>query len=1109
MKPSVIFMFSGQGSQYYGMASRLFNGDAGFRKNVERLDACAADMIGDSVIGRLYGDRKCSRGEFKRTLYTHPAIFIIEYALARMLIDSGIYPAFTLGTSLGEFAAAAVAGILSAEDALEAVVVQAQMIEEECRPGGMVAIFHESALYDVTPLIRESTELVSINYDSHFVVAGTDDALDTVTHFLRERNILFQRLPVSHPFHSSLIDPASARYLEYLVTRKLNPPVVPFVSCVEGRVVEKVGHEYFWEVARKPILFREAMREMEALGQNIYVDAGTGGTLANFSARNIRQDSASESFAIITPFHQELKNFDRVLIKTTSNGAGPERNAMMTTFVFPGQGSQQKGMGGELFDQFAEITAKADEILGYSIRELCLNDPHRQLSQTQYTQPALYTVNALSYLKRVQEMGRKPDYVAGHSLGEYNALFAAGVFDFETGLELVKKRGELMSQATGGGMAAIIGMSAEKIEEILRANNIDTIDIANFNAPTQTVIAGQKSEIERTARFFQQPGVMYFPLNVSGAFHSRYMEPSRQEFERFIDRSSFLPPTIPVISNVHARPYREAEAKKNLVEQITHPVKWVETVRYLMGKGEMEFLETGPGDVLTKLVHKIRVEAKPLLVPDEQETVRKPEAAPPAADPQTREAGEPSAIAAPEGSVQRAPALRIGGGITPSTLGSAEFRKDYNLTYAYFAGSMYRGISSKEMVIRLARSGMMGFFGAGGVRSDELEATILAIQRELKNGEPYGINLLHNINNQEKEEKTVDLLLKHGVASVEASAFFTVTPSLVRYRAHGIRREQDGAVAAPNRIIAKVSRPEVAEHFLSPAPERLLVKMVEEQRITSEQAGLLSEIPMADDICVEADSGGHTDAGIAYTLMPAICAMRDELAKKYRYRKRIRVGAAGGIGTPEAAAAAFVLGADFIVTGSINQCTVEARTSDAVKDRLQQMNVQDTDYAPAGDMFELGARVQVLKKGTFFPARANRLYELYRQHDSLDGIDDKTRKQLEERYFRRSFDDILREMLASCPPGEKERLERNPKQKMALVFKWYFRNSTRLAMEGTPGQEVDYQVPCGPALGAYNQCVKGTPLEDWRNRHVDEIGITLMESCARLLSERLQRLAAS
>lgn len=279
----------------------------------------------------------------------------------------------------------------------------------------------------------------------------------------------------------------------------------------------------------------------------------------------------------------------------------------MIAVVFPGQGSQKKGMGGSLFDDFKDLTAKADEILGYSIRALCLQDPGGELGLTQFTQPALFTVNALTCLKRLDETKQRPDYLAGHSSGEYNALFAAGAFDFETGLRLVKKRGELMSRAVGGAMAALIGLGEEEILRLLKQNDLKNITIGNYNSPSQFVLSGLQGDIERAKPLFQAPNIYYIPLNVSAAFHSPYMEKMKQEFSEFLGKFHFSELQIPVISNVTAGPY-DHRVKDHLVEQVTHPVRWTDTIRYLMGKGVTHFEEVGPGNVLKGLIRKIQKE---------------------------------------------------------------------------------------------------------------------------------------------------------------------------------------------------------------------------------------------------------------------------------------------------------------------------------------------------------------------------------------------------------------------------------------------------------------------------------------------------------------------
>lgn len=443
--------------------------------------------------------------------------------------------------------------------------------------------------------------------------------------------------------------------------------------------------------------------------------------------------------------------------------------------------------------------------------------------------------------------------------------------------------------------------------------------------------------------------------------------------------------------------------------------------------------------------------------------------------------------------------------ITPERLGSSEFKKNYRTKYAYAAGSMYKGIASKELVIRMGKANLLSFLGTGGLKMEILDEGIREIKAALGENHPYGCNLLHQPEFLETEMALVQLLFQYQVRSVEAAAFMQITPSLVWYRLKGIKRLPQGEIEIPNSIIAKISRPEVATAFMSPAPREMVEQLVASGKLSQTEAELGSSIPIAHDICVESDSGGHTDQGVALALMPAIQSLRKEMMEKYHYDIPIRIGAAGGIGTPEAAAAAFILGADFVVTGSINQCTVEAGTSDAVKDILQTLNVQDTTYAPAGDMFEIGAKVQVARKGVLFPARANKLFELYRQYDSIDAIDEKTKEQIQTRYFQRNFQDVWQEtrtFYQRIKPDILAKAEHNLKHKMALIFRWYFVHSTRLAMKGIADQRVDFQIHCGPAMGAFNQWVKGTELENWHNRHADQIAEKIMQETADLLNKR-------
>ncbi len=283
----------------------------------------------------------------------------------------------------------------------------------------------------------------------------------------------------------------------------------------------------------------------------------------------------------------------------------------MLAFVFPGQGSQKRGMGGALFSQVPEYTAverEVDRLVGYSMRGLCLEDPQNLLRETQYTQPALYVVNALHYFKAKAE-GESPAFLAGHSLGEYNALLAGGVFDFVTGLKLVQKRGEIMATVKNGGMAAVIGLSGERVAEILGAGELSGLDVANFNSPSQTVISGASALIKRAEGVFEAAGArMCIPLEVSAAFHSRHMAAAAESFSSFLAPVTCNAPRVPVIANTTSRPYpaNSADIKALLVQQISRPVLWTQSIRYLLQHGVKTCKEIGPGTVLTRLLQQIQ-----------------------------------------------------------------------------------------------------------------------------------------------------------------------------------------------------------------------------------------------------------------------------------------------------------------------------------------------------------------------------------------------------------------------------------------------------------------------------------------------------------------------
>ena len=279
---------------------------------------------------------------------------------------------------------------------------------------------------------------------------------------------------------------------------------------------------------------------------------------------------------------------------------------MSLAFLFPGQGSQRVGMGADVFELFPELVAEADAILGYSISTLCLEGPEDRLGQTQFTQPSLYVVSYLTALAKVSE-GQAPTVAAGHSVGEFAALALSKAFSFADGLRMVAKRGEIMAKVSGGGMAAVIGLEAVGIEETLSSNDLNQVDLANFNSPGQIGVSGPAASVEMAVPLLKEAGAkLVVPLKVSGAFHSHMMKEPSLEFAEFIKTFTFSAPSFPVFANVHALAYdKPEEIPERLVLQMRRPVRWTETITNLRSSGVSEFLECGPGNVLTKLLRQI------------------------------------------------------------------------------------------------------------------------------------------------------------------------------------------------------------------------------------------------------------------------------------------------------------------------------------------------------------------------------------------------------------------------------------------------------------------------------------------------------------------------
>lgn len=435
------------------------------------------------------------------------------------------------------------------------------------------------------------------------------------------------------------------------------------------------------------------------------------------------------------------------------------------------------------------------------------------------------------------------------------------------------------------------------------------------------------------------------------------------------------------------------------------------------------------------------------------------------------------------------------------SLGDRSFCQEHKLRYAYVGGSMAKGISSVAMVKAFGRAGMLGFFGSAGLSLEQVEEAIGQLQSEGKDF-PFGVNLIHSPNEPELERALIDLYLRKQVRLVEASAFMALSLPIVKYRTHGIHRDNSGRIITPNRVLAKISREEVAARFMAPPAEKFLQQLQSAGDLTAEQVELARQIPMAQDITVEADSGGHTDNRPALSLFPTIQAQKNNFQQQYKYQQPLRIGLGGGIATPASALAALSMGAAYLVTGTVNQACVESGTCDTVRQMLAETRQADITMAPSGDMFEMGVKVQVVKRGTMFSIRAAKLFELYRAYGSIEELPADERDKLEKTFFRAPLTSIweqTRSYFAVRDPRQVEKAEADPKYKLALVFRWYLGQSPVWANQGEASRKIDYQIWCGPAMGAFNEWVKGSCLDALEQRQVVSVAYNILFGAAVLM----------
>lgn len=551
----------------------------------------------------------------------------------------------------------------------------------------------------------------------------------------------------------------------------------------------------------------------------------------------------------------------------------------MNAFLFPGQGSQRKGMGAELFAKYADHVRQADEILGYSIEELCVSDAGNRLNSTLYTQPAIFVVSVLNYLQAL-EATQQPDFAAGHSIGEYAALFAAKAFDFATGLRIVQKRAELMSKAEGGGLAAIVGLTLDEVKTRIQASGLSGIEIANINSPGQIVIGSKAEVIQQFAKFSEGQSGRIIPLKVSGAFHTSYMREAQTAFRTFLDGIDFQSPKIPVVSNYTARFHTVDEMAASLANHLANPVRWVECIEHLLQAGAETFTEIG-SKILTPMVSDIREQW------------------------------------------QKKPAPAPAGDQISASVGTSLFCSKWGFSKPVVVGGSGYGAAGARLARELARHNILSFLDTCRLSLPKIESSLRLLNADTSIAGKYGLSLTYHPDDDDADEALIDLCLAYQVRFIELRGYAEPTPALLRYRAQG---GMDATGHPLNHMLLHVAEAGILESFLLPLADFATEKEMGEPEP-------IHQLPLIDAVCMDTQP---------WRSMPENPAWQQGVLDKCRAHNNnsslphhpLFIGFSGHAATEKPVESALNMGADFALTSSVFLLAQEAELDDAIKTAL-------------------------------------------------------------------------------------------------------------------------------------------------------------------------------